>query len=227
MEITRSTNRPRCPLCGAPALEDRWTIDRLGRPILRCGRCSLAWVPEHARVDETRERERYLEHNNDRDNPAYRAYLWRFIEAAITPWLEPPARILDFGSGPVPVLSEILADQGFRVASYDPFFAPDTAPLEAAAAGYDAVVLLEVVEHLFNPGRELERIMGLLTPTGYLAMRTSLRPLGDGEFAGWWYTTDRTHVTFLAAETIEWMCRFFGLRWVHRAPGEIILLRRG
>lgn len=219
----------------------QWTTDRLHRTILRCDRCALAWVDPAERVGAAREEARYREHNNTRDDPRYVRYLSDFIDRGVAPWLDrpmrrdgseaagarvDPPRILDFGSGPNPVLSELLRERGYDVTAYDPFFAPDSSAVEDVTTPYDAIVMLEVIEHLFDPLHELARLVDLLVTGGYLSIRTSLRPETTTGFQQWWYTTDPTHVVFLAEATVGWICDRFNLQHIERAPGTIIVLRR-
>ena len=83
---------------------------------------------------------------------------------------------------------------------YDPFYRPDTKPLESR---YDFICATEVVEHLHRPGEELERLWGMLHPGGYLGVMTKL-VLDAGAFARWHYKNDPTHVCFFSRDTWAW-----------------------
>lgn len=194
MELSSSTNPdPPCRLCTAHA--HPWTESLHGIAYEWCDTCGAVQRATADLPSPEVELERYREHNNQPDNADYRAYLQRFIDSAIAPYVGNPAvgdaggivgagnaarpqsevpHILDFGSGPFPVLSEMLRDLGYRVTSYDPFFLPDEKALSYNGPIYDAVVMLEVVEHLHQPGQELDRLVELMKPQARLILRTGL-----------------------------------------------------
>ena len=86
---------------------------------------------------------------------------------------------------------------------YDVFYAPDDAVFNEQ---YDFICATEVVEHLHQPGLELERLWRLLGAGGYLAVMTKL-VIGAQEFASWHYKNDPTHVCFFSRETWQWWAR--------------------
>ncbi|MGE4158547.1 MAG: class I SAM-dependent methyltransferase [Planctomycetota bacterium] len=132
---------------------------------------------------------------------------------------------LDFGSGPGPVLAQLLAERGHRVALFDPHFAPDPAVLERR---YDFVTCTEVVEHFREPGREWDKLMSLLKPGGWLGIMTKLadRWLESPElFATWFYIRDLTHLCFYSRRTIQYLARCHGLR-VEWGRDDMILLQQ-
>lgn len=92
-----------------------------------------------------------------------------FIQKTIDPFVFPPARILEFGSGPGPVLAELLQRKGFFVSLYDPYYAPSTEVLEK---DYDMVTSTEVFEHLKDPQKEMELLQTLIQRGAYLAIMT-------------------------------------------------------
>jgi SAM-dependent methyltransferase len=207
-----------CPLCAAADAGPFHRDQR--RSYLRCGRCRLVFVPPEWHLDPQAELAHYRLHRNDPDDPGYRRFLSR-LSVPLLRRVAPPARGLDFGCGPGPALAALLREAGLEVALYDPFFAPDRSPLEAR---YDFVTATEVVEHLRDPRRELERLWSLLLPGGWLGIMTKL--VRDREaFAGWHYKNDPTHIGFFSRETWRW----WGL--ARRAPplfegADVILLRK-
>ncbi|MFW5826721.1 MAG: class I SAM-dependent methyltransferase [Alkalispirochaeta sp.] len=248
-----------CRLCGG--FSRRWARSIHGVRYEWCPQCGAVQRSAAHLPSQEAEIARYREHNNQPDNQDYRDYLQRFIDSAIVPYtgvqhdsgypLRDPPHILDFGSGPHPVLSDLLRDQGFSVSSYDPFFLPDNAVLEPAPPGgprYDAIVLLEVIEHLHQPREELDRLLSLLRPGGKLILRTGLFDARDpaedvagtderaGEtangaaaerFLAWWYRRDPTHVVFLTPRTLDWLQEHYEMRLIHRAKGEELVFARG
>lgn len=96
----------------------------------------------------------------------------------------PPARIVDLGCGNgafalraadagydvVLVDREPPADLGFATWSFD--FNTSARYADAIGASYDAVVGIEVIEHLESPYRFLRQLQGLLRPGGALLVTT-------------------------------------------------------
>ncbi|MBT8336360.1 MAG: class I SAM-dependent methyltransferase [Gemmatimonadetes bacterium] len=205
----------RCPLC---THADTVGFARAhGRRYLRCPECLLTFLHAEDRLDAEAERAHYETHENDPSDPGYRAFLRRVADPLMERLL-PGAEGLDYGSGPGPTLSLILAERGFETANYDPFFAPDPAPLQRT---WDFVTCTETAEHFFEPGREFRALADLLRRPGWLAIMT--RVLDDDEgFEAWWYVRDPTHVSFYRAETLEWIARAHG--WALERPRADVAL---
>lgn len=186
-----------CTLC-AGIQTSRFASDSR-RPYLRCAACGLVFVPPAYYLSRDAERAEYDLHQNNVDDPGYRAFLSR-LSQPLCERLSPGARGLDFGCGPGPALAQMMAAAGFEMALYDSFYASDTAPL---AQQYDFICATEVVEHLHHPGRELERLWSLLRPGGWLGVMTKL--VRDAEaFTNWHYKNDPTHVCFFSTRTWQW-----------------------
>lgn len=112
----------------------------------------------------------------------------------------------------------MLAEQGFRVAIYDPYFAPDDAAL---CRSYDFITCTEVVEHLHSPGDEFDRLNRLLRPGGWLGVMTEVLREGRA-FERWHYVRDPTHVCFYRPKTMQWIARHYG--WVLHVPHPNVAL---
>lgn len=189
---------PSCPLCDAseskPFYRDRH------RQYFRCGSCNLIHLPpaQHPSCEE--ERAEYDKHQNSPDDPNYRTFLGRLF----TPLLQrltPQSQGLDFGCGPGPTLSVMFEETGHSMSLYDPLYAPDVVVL---ARHYDFITATEVVEHLHEPGKELERLWTMLKPGGWLGIMTKLA-LDEDAFSRWHYKNDLTHVCFFSTETMSWL----------------------
>ncbi len=115
--------------------------------------------------------------------------------------LESGSRGLDFGSGPGPTLSVMFEEVGHSVEIYDHFYARDPCVLEKK---YDFITATEVVEHLHNPRKELDRLWACLKPGGILGVMTKL-VLDHEAFARWHYKNDPTHICFFSRSTFEWL----------------------
>lgn len=105
--------------------------------------------------------------------------------AQLQVWVPAGARVLELGAGGG-AMSQRLADAGYRVAACDLFednFTPagaipfHVADLNGAFSdvldgGWDAIVALELVEHLENPRHLLRECARLLRPGGVLVLST-------------------------------------------------------
>jgi SAM-dependent methyltransferase len=207
-----------CPLCAGAEISF-YSRDRR-RPYFSCGTCSLVFVAPAWRLDREAELAQYRLHRNHVDDPHYRTFLSRMMDALVAR-LPPGVRGLDFGCGPGPALAHMLREAGFTVALYDSFFAPDQCVLEVS---YDFISTTEVVEHLHQPGLELERLWALLQPQGWLGIMTKLvrDPIA---FASWHYKNDPTHVCFFSDATWHWWALQHGAS-LEIIGSDVILLQR-
>ena len=207
-----------CPVCGDAHSELFQVLE--AKPYWRCGQCLATFLDPAARLAPADERAIYELHENGADDVGYRRFLAQLTDALV-PCLDPGAEGLDYGCGPGPALVRMLAEQGFQMAAYDPFFAPDTAVLQR---GYDFITCTEVAEHWYHPGIELRRLDQMLRPGGWLGVMTRFQT-DDSRFAGWDYRRDPTHVVFYRADTWRFMARKMG--WHCEIPrANVVLLRK-
>lgn len=162
-----------------------------------CRQCDLIYIDEEAIVAPKEEKARYEEHDNTRENEGYVNMFERFIEKVIEPYENEIETVLEFGCGPGPVLADLLAERGFSVDKYDPYFYPKKVFKNKK---YDLITATEVFEHLEKPLVEIKNLAGHLRKGGYLAVMTSFHP-GADEFKDWWYKWDPTHITFYNERT--------------------------
>ncbi len=205
----------RCILCGHPG--SRHFAAVWGQRYLRCSRCGLTFVHPGDRPNHEEERARYETHENDPDDPRYRAFLDRLAQPLMER-LTPGMVGLDYGSGPGPTLSRMLTERGYPTADYDPFFAPAHDRLEQT---FDFVTCSETVEHFHHPAQEFERLAGMVRRPGWLAVMTQLLD-DDVDFMTWWYIRDPTHVTLYRHETLQWIARHHG--WSLERPSPSVAL---
>lgn len=199
-----------------------------GKPYWQCPDCGGIYLDRAARPDPEAEKIRYEAHNNSALDPAFRAYLARFID----PVLETAGAVrtvFDYGSGPEPVLSTMLSERGYDVRLYDPYFAPDTVRFPAGA---DLVVCHEVAEHFFEPRVDFALMADCVAPGGFLAVGTKLLPDGGDcarvreRFSAWWYREDSTHVSFYTERALDLCARSAALESVGRAGNDCLVFRK-
>ena len=116
----------------------------------------------------------------------------------------------------------MLNELGYSSEIFDPFFAPDRTWQQKS---YDAVTMVEVAEHLFEPYAELRRIRGVLRPGGYLVLRTLLHYSDLERFNRWWYRKDPTHVCFYSPRSFEVAAGLLDLELVEIREGRSVILR--
>lgn len=199
-----------CPLCRGGEVSPYANDAR--RDYYGCGGCGLVFVGAHQHLSALEEKKVYDQHRNHPDDVGYRCFLGRLF-TPLCAALAAGSHGLDFGCGPGPTLSIMFEECGQRMAIYDPFYANEPAVWQSC---YDFITATEVVEHLYHPRRELERLWQHLKPGGILAVMT--KQLRDAEaFSGWHYKNDPTHVCFFSRRTFEWLaahwqarCQFHG-----------------
>ncbi|HPF39028.1 MAG TPA: class I SAM-dependent methyltransferase [Phycisphaerae bacterium] len=204
-----------CPLCNGPA--DCRPLNP-ARPLRHCRQCDLIFASPETHPDPDAERERYLRHENSLDDPGYVATFDAVLEL-MGRRATAAGHTLDFGSGPTPVLVELLRRQGFDAVGYDPYFAPDT----DLSGPFDAIVSVETFEHFARPRRELETLRARLAPGAPLIVKTLFHP-GPDALDGWHYLRDHTHVSFYSAATFEWIASGFDFRLVEHDSVSIACL---
>jgi hypothetical protein len=90
-------------------------------------RCRLIFADPASHLTPEAEKKRYEQHVNAPTDNGYRAFLQKLANP-LNGMLRAGSFGLDFGCGPGPTLSLILAELGgHRVALYDPYFYPDSA----------------------------------------------------------------------------------------------------
>jgi hypothetical protein len=211
--LNRDQVRRGCPLCGSTA------VSPFAPNYHRCGECELTFLEPSLRPDAATEMARYEEHRNDPLDSGYRSFLRR-LAAPVMEVVPSGSRGLDYGSGPGPTLSLMLAEAGYEMSIYDPFYADDAAVL---LDRYDFITCSEVAEHFFNPEAEFSRLAGMLKPGGVLGVMTE--PLLDSvDFEQWHYRRDPTHVCFYRPATMAWVADRHG--WSVAFPSRTVTLFR-
>lgn len=194
-----------CPVCIAARTERFLTVD--GQTYWRCLTCQARFLAPAKRPSLDEEYAHYLHHENNPNDPRYR----RFLSKLADPLLERLPRAscgLDYGCGPGPALAVMLRKAGHEMALYDPFFAPDPAPLSTR---YDFVTCTETVEHFHDPYAEFARLRTLVRPGGWLAVMTCFQT-DDARFKDWHYRKDPTHVVFYREASFLHLARNWGWR---------------
>lgn len=210
-----------CPLCRAGGAAPLYKGGKASghRDFLHCGECDLVFVPRAQLLDPAAQKARYLEHNNDVDDPAYREFLGR-LYYTLKPRLKRGSLGLDYGAGPGPALQQMMLEDGFEAHIYDIFFHPDEGVL---ARKYDFITCTETAEHFSDPRQEFDRIDRLLRAEGWLGVMTGMLESWE-DFPSWYYHRDPTHVNFFSRTTMQWIAERY--RWEPHCPRRNVALFR-
>lgn len=207
-----------CPLCTERKCSQ---IDQTPkRPFFRCNHCYLVFVPAAYHLSSAEEKAIYDYHQNEVEDSGYRNFLSRLAEPLMDR-LPANAKGLDFGCGPGPALAAMLKEHGHAVTLYDLYYQHHPEVLKQA---YDFVTSTEVLEHLREPKREIEALVGMLRPQGYLGVMTKLIP-DLKRFSDWHYTRDLTHICFYDRRTFEYLAERLNLR-LTIIRSDVILLQK-
>ncbi len=198
----------RCTLCeaGNPVLVHQKVDPHHGeRLYYQCQTCRLIFLDPAQYLSAWDEQSRYDLHQNSPDDQGYVDFLNQLLDP-LSERLQPGAAGLDYGCGPGPTVSVIMRQRGFQMKDYDPLYANDTALIDQA---YDFVTCTEVIEHFYQPARDLARLDRCVKPGGWMGLMTGM--YRDVEsFKGWWYHSEPTHVIFFHQDTFKWLSQKMG-----------------
>ena len=185
-----------CNICRSDAASSFETLDK--KIYWSCNVCECKYLDQSYFIDPVEEEKRYLEHNNEINDKEYRSFLSRLSEP-LKEKISLGSHGLDFGCGTGPALADMLTEDGFKVALYDPFFYPDESLLSKK---YDFITCTETAEHFYDPFKEFNTLNNLLKPGGWLGVMTSFLT-SDEMFENWYYRRDPTHVAFYCEKTFQ------------------------
>lgn len=199
-----------CKICGNPCIP--LAYDKIESRYHRCTSCEFIFKDTASLISDEESKALYDLHINTLDDLAYVSYFEKFIEKCIAGLIEAPVEALDFGSGPEPVLAQILRrDYGYVVDIYDMFYATQRV---YEGKQYDLITATEVVEHLEEPLKYFRLFHSLLKTGGILAVMTQFHPNDVAKFENWHYRRDETHVSFYTPKTMAWIARNVGFEIV-------------
>jgi len=187
-----------------------------------CNQCDFIFKDESNRMSIEDESKVYDRHDNTMESLGYVNIFKELIEQYITP-LNISGKVLEFGSGPGPVLYQLLQERGYDVTQFDPFY--HSSPTYKSQT-YQLITSTEVVEHFFDPVKEFKHLSDLLEKDGYLLIMTHLRNGDLDTFLNWWYRRDVTHVSFYHLNTLEYIANECGLELVKHNNKNIILFKK-
>jgi len=194
-----------CPLCLESTIT-HYHQDKL-RDYWQCLHCHLVFVKSQDRLNTDDEKAIYDKHENSFDDLGYQNFLNKLL-IPLTNKLKSKASGLDFGSGPGPAILTMMANKGFRMVNYDPYYANNP---EVLKQQYDFITCTEVIEHLYHPHQELTLLCQMLKDNGLLGIMTK-RLINFEKFRSWHYKNDPTHVCFYSDLTFEYIAEKWGYK---------------
>ena len=214
-----------CPLCRSQGarLYHQDANKRSQRPYYQCIECHLVFVPSAFYLTASQEKAEYDLHDNQLNDDGYRQFLLRFLNP-FKGALPLDAKVLEFGCGPGPALSSMMADLGYDVSLFDHFYYPDKTVFKPAY--YDGISSTEVIEHVHDPKAVIESLLSLLKPNGVLGLMTKLVQ-GPDAFVRWHYKNDLTHVCFYSKSTFQWLAQRYGLTLSFHGADVMLLVKQG
>lgn len=207
-----------CPLCQNNSITPFYKDQK--RAYFQCKFCDLVFVHQDNLPHSKAEKLRYDKHENDPNDKGYTSFLQRIIDP-LKAQLNPNDYGLDFGCGPTPILAQTLANEGFTMKSYDPFYQENQEYLNQQ---YDFITATEVVEHLHAAHIEFDLFNKLLKNNGTLAIMTQLRT-PNNYFKNWYYKDDFTHVCFYSLKTMYWVANHYDYK-IKVFPPDIIIFTK-
>ena len=200
----------RCKICDAECTPIKYK--KIKSVYHKCSNCEFVFKDASCYVTPEQEQKIYETHNNSIDDPKYVEYFQRFIRQCDIKFVGGLKLALDFGSGPEPVLAQILKrDYGYEVDIYDKYYAPEKV---YDGKCYDLITATEVVEHLADPLAYFKIFKSLLKPGGLLAVMTQFHHNDEKRFEHWHYRRDESHVSFFTPKTMAYIAEQVGLKIV-------------
>ncbi len=205
-----------CPLCSTNASKIPGPDNRI---YYYCNNCMLIHCDQKHHLSAVSERSRYDMHDNGIHNTGYVEFLNQVIEPAMK-YITDDMVGLDYGCGPVPTLSLLIENDGYKCYNYDPIFFP-----EMTIRSFDFIFATECLEHFYYPENDLKKITSILKKNGFLFIMTYKWHNLD-EFARWGYARDETHVSFFHQNTIIYLAEKFGFELMENTHSRVEVLRK-
>lgn len=187
-----------------------------------CPNCQCIMLDPFFQLSLEKENSLYDNHHNSLENAGYVKMFEDFLDFF---WndLTCKEKGLDFGSGPTPVLAELLRRRGVSVDYYDKFYQPIQCFENQT---YDFITSTEVFEHLEDPVATLSLLRQHLKPEGVIALMTLFHTNDEASFLTWWYRRDPTHITFYTPHTLDVLAKKCGLKVIKTDGKRIAILRK-
>lgn len=209
-----------CHICGSETtqIED----PQLKVTYSLCEACDFIYKNKEHHISMVEELDVYSKHNNSFESEGYVKMFEDLIEDFIKP-LNISGKGLEFGSGPGPVLLELLKQNGLQMYQYDPFYYKSE---DYKNYKYNLITTTEVAEHFSEPLKEFKHLASLLNDGGYLVIMTLFRKMDIVDFYKWWYRRDETHISFYNIKTLEYLAKTLKLDIINNNDKNVIVMKK-
>ncbi len=205
------TNEIKCKICGSKTR--KFYDKQFDTDYFYCLECEFIFRDRAKIVSAEREKQKYDEHNNSYENEGYVNMFRDFLDSAVVPFILKGRDGLDFGSGPEPVLSQVLTrEYNYNMKIYDLYYYKDDSYKNNK---YDLLTCTEVVEHLKEPLEYFFHFKSLVKKGGIIGIMTLFHPKDDDKFCDWFYRRDVTHISFFTKKTMQKIADIVGLELIY------------
>ncbi len=208
-----------CQICNGDTIV--WNDAQFDFTYDYCKQCHF--IKKSVVLEPSAEKEEYMRHNNTIENESYVNYFKGLIDSCFIKYCQNKT-VLDMGSGPYPILKEILLrDYQITIDDYDLYFNPNE---EVFKNKYDTIITTEVIEHVDQPLKFVESLLDLLNHGGHLVIMTLFHHQDQAIFDDWWYRRDPTHIGFFDLETFNHIAAKYDLKIVETDNKRLIVLQK-
>jgi len=211
----------KCKICNS--ITKTINYEKYNWEFFHCEHCEFIFKNPLNYIDETNELKQYKNHNNTMESIGYVEMFEKFINVTFKPYIKDIKTVLEFGSGPGPVLAELLKRQDLKVDIYDKFFSPEKVYKDKK---YDLITSTEVIEHISNPLEIFHFFASHIRKNGYLALMTQFHTNDANEFKKWWYKNDPTHICFFRPHTFQVLASMSGFKVLKSDDKKSVLLQK-
>ncbi len=202
---------PKCLICWSDT--HSFESKKLNCKYHQCISCNFIFKDKNDIISLNEELRLYNLHNNSINDERYVAYFKKFLNSAVFPFAKSTGKWLDFGSGPEPVLAQILKrDYNINADIYDKFYAQNPIYL---GKKYDVISSTEVAEHVEKPMEYFALLKSLLTENGIIAIMTKFHPNDEYKFLNWQYVREQCHISFYNRATMDKIASILGLNIIY------------
>ena len=200
-----------CKICSSET--ELWYDKQFNINYYHCNNCQFISMDDNNIVSKESEKEVYDLHNNSYENEGYLNMFRGFIDASIIPFASEGKTALDFGSGPEPVLAQLLGKEyKYKLDIYDLYYSPKKVYENNK---YDLITSTEVIEHISNPLEYFELFKSLLNKDGILGLMTLFHHEDKTHFMDWHYRRDTTHISFFTPKTMDYIANKIGFTQIY------------
>lgn len=215
-------NKMNCPVC--KSLVTGYAHQKLKNLYHICSNCEFIFKDSTQIPTDDVAFTQYQTHKNSKEDECYIEYLYHFINITLKPFTQIQGETgLEFGSGPSPVLAELLSKrEGATMENYDLYYAPEKC---YEGKRYDFITSTEVIEHIENPLELFQFFKTHLNPGGILAVMTNFSEPTEDFLDKWHYLRDVTHISFYNPKNLEYIAREIGFELIFHDSKKCATLR--